>query len=363
MDCCCVGQDLVLGYVECCNGGTTVYVPEGILQNLGCSSYDTIKIMDQCYSRLTWEPPIRRDVAIQRGYTIVPEMAVIVCALRCQQDPCPQCPDNCCIIQHIPAVCDETGGGLLCCNRGSFIQVVARKDITTSYVRLTSINASSEGYCPPGCTWGYESSRFNENEYDEYTGTYKKCDEEGQYNAQISCSREYVRNTTQVDTYYGFEGYPGGCLSSFEVPTQSEYRDTECEWLPMTGSDAWLPPPYTTPGGYGPTCILNGHEEHYDNIPGLRTTCTYSLNRDRACFTGSYVLQIDCVTKIHPNAHIDSCPPPNAITGYSSTREVYEYSILTLSSDFCDPSFCDGPGGRPPKTPDFNVDNGALVLL
>lgn len=365
MDCCCVGDDLVEPYSECCDGGLTVYVPQAMIQGLGCPSEVVIKLLGSCFRRTTMEP-IRRAVAIQLGYRVIDGTVTIECANTCQTEPCPVCPDNCCIIRHIPATCEETNGQLICCNRGSYIHVVARKDIHRNYTGFTSVNGSDDGYCPPGCNWGYESIRVDDTEYDEWNGTYKKCDESGSAEyPTVTCSRNLLNTHNQIDTHYGFEGgVAGPCLASVETPTYSEYRDDACNgYMPMTVADDWLPPPYYTPNGAGPFCTLDGYQEVYDNIPGKRQTCTYSLNRSRECFTGSYVLQIDCVTRIHPNAPLESCPPPNAVTAYSSNREVYEYSILKLSDHFCNPSFCDGPGGRPPRFPDFNVDNGALVLL
>ena len=362
--CCCGDAGLLLKFTDCCNDTVDIYVPFSVIDETRC--VDTIRYNNVCFRRT--DTTITQAEAIKLGYQIVTDAAQIQCA-RCQSAPCPQCPEQCCKIVFVPGSCeDEIAQNIEnweCCNRGTEYTMAAFKVNRQQYRSFTSVNGSGD-YCPAGCTDGLENFYRNYNESESWNGIYRNCDNECQRDGTSDCTRDYVRTEELLVTRYGFNGGVAGqtCFQSVETPTFVEYRDNYCNTVPYP--EDLLPGPYIIPAGIGNesealVCEFNG-VRIYDNVPGYRRTCTYTLTRNRGCYSGQFQLQIDCITKIHPSAPPETCPPPNTVTAISTDSYNVGYSLQPTSYRCCDRDYC-GSQPRPAAFTRSVTRTGALSLL
>ena len=366
IDCCCNNDGGLSKFTDCCNDTTDIYVPFNVLDESACAG--VILFSGACF-RPTGISVTRKE-AEDAGWTIVETADLISCANRCQSAPCPQCPEQCCKIVYIPSRCEDEGSqntdNWECCNRGTEYTMSAFRVNRQQYRSFTSVNSAGDDYCPAGCTFGLENFYRNYNESESWNGIYRNCNTECQPDQTSDCTRDYVRTDEQLVTRYGFNGGTAGqaCLESTETPTSSEYRENNCNVLPYP--EDLLPGPYVIPSGIGNepevlVCEFNGTRV-YDNIPGFRKTCTYTLTRNRGCYSGQYQLQIDCITKVHPSAPLESCPPPGTVVAVSTDFSNVGYSLQPTSYRCCDRNYC-GTAPRAPRIVSESTRTGALSLL
>lgn len=370
-DCCCI-TNTVHAWAECCDGNPRIYISFATLDRVPCTS-TVIKYGPNCYRQVPFSE-ITKQEAIDLGYTIVDDPALITCVpAGCEEPPCRVCPQDCCLIEIIPTGCrtelDPSPANNQCCNYGR----VARRfvnDITRDEFRSRiSLNASAgDTYCPPGCTTGLQKTfRLLSTSYEE-EASFQRCNDDGVVDERtLYCTASDYRREEQSTRRYGFEGSPDQpCLGFTDSVQADEFRNQDCKYSgSLLGFD--FPPPLVNPDTQELECQIFDRQSGPiadDNNPPGEWYYTENLARERGCFTGSYTYSLVGVKRAYAGSE---CPPPGTVVATSSYSRTFTYSIQSTDSDFCEGNaYCERylEGRRQPLPLTDPLDDvGALGLL